>query len=406
MSISHGPRAKVALLLAMGFSSGLPFFLIGSTLQAWMTELQVNLKTIGVFGLVGLPYTLKFLWAPLLDRFPIPVLGRLRGWMLLTQVLGLFLTIAIGLSDPLNSPVITASLCFLLAFVAATQDVVIDGYRAEVLSANERGTGAATGVIGYRIGMLYSGAGALWLAASFSWPVVYGLMAAGFGVGIIATLLSDEPIVESCVSKEYSIKAAFVAPLKDLLRRAYIGEIALLILIYKLGEAYASSLLVTFILSDGYSKVELANIQKFFGLLATIFGSIAGAAALPRLGLHRALLYFGVLQALPLLGLTYLAMSAYSLPALVWVIGLENFTGGMATVALTALCMAMCKKEFSATHYAVLSSIASLSRTTISATSGFVAAAVGWESFFVICTVLTVPSLILLTRFKRWQVDG
>lgn len=405
MRIARQDVSRVLLLLAMGFSSGLPFFLIGSTLQAWMTELQVNLKTIGIFGLVGLPYTFKFLWAPLLDRFPLPFLGRLRGWMLLTQVIALILTIGIGLSDPLNAPGFTAALCFLLAFVAATQDVVIDGYRAEVLSAEERGTGAATGVIGYRMGMLYSGAGALWLASSFSWPVVYSIMAAAFGVGIIATLLSSEPVINRDVSKNYSLRAAFVEPLAELLRRSHIWEIALLILIYKLGEAYASSLLVTFILSDGYSKIELANIQKFFGLLATILGSIVGAGLMPRLGLYRSLLYFGVLQALPLLGLTYLALIPYSLSALIWVIGLENFTGGMATVALTALCMALCKKEFSATHYAVLSSIASLSRTTISATSGYLAAAVGWSSFFLICTGLTVPSLALLLRFKRWNIE-
>ena len=158
-----------------------------------MTDLQVNLKTIGVFGLVGLPYTFKFLWAPLIDRYPLPFLGPRRGWMLLTQLLALILTIAIGLSDPQAAPALTALICFVLAIVSATQDIVVDGYRAEILAAEQRGAGAATGVVGYRLGMLFSGAGALWLAAHYSWPVVYGVMAGAFTIGIIATLLSHEP---------------------------------------------------------------------------------------------------------------------------------------------------------------------------------------------------------------------
>ncbi len=407
MSKEKNNPGLVVLLVAMGFSSGLPLYLIGTTLQAWMTEIQVNLKTIGVFSLVGLPYTLKFLWAPLVDRFSFPFLGRRRGWMLFTQLLGAALVVLLGSSDPLNAPLVTASLCLLLAVVSATQDIVVDGYRAEILDDSQRGMGAATGVVGYRLGMLFSGAGALWLASYYTWATVYLFMAAGFIIGIVATLCATEPKLAGHITRSSpGICKAFVEPMRELLKRSHIIEIVGLVILYKLGEAFAASLVVSFILSDGYSKLELASIQKFFGLLATISGSVIGAWFYARLGLKRALMYFGVSQALPILGLSYLAVAPYSIPALIVVIGLENFTGGMATIALAAFCMALCKKEFSATHYAVLSSLASLSRTTLSAPSGYIANYLGWNAYFIFCTILTIPALLLLLRYDRWRIDG
>ena len=396
---------KIGLLLLLGFASGLPLALTAGTLQAWLAAENVDIVAIGWFALVGQPYTYKFFWAPFMDRYVPPFLGRRRGWLLVTQ-LGLAAAIAfMGTLSPADSAWLLGGAALTVAFLSASQDIVFDALRADWLERDERGAGAAVSVLGYRIAMLISGAGALILADQWlGWQATYWLMAALMGVGMVATWFVIEPEVKGGAPK--TLDAAVVQPFAEFFTRK--GAIALLVLVvlYKLGDAFAGNLTTTFLLrGPGFSLTEVGAINKGFGLAATIFGALAGGALMAKMRLYRALLVFGVLQAITNLGFMLLAASGKSYPLMVTVIGLENLCGGMGTAAYVALLMALCDRRFSATQYALLSALSAVGRVYVGPAAGYLVVGFGWIQFFFFTFLNALPGLALLV-WRRARIDA
>jgi PAT family beta-lactamase induction signal transducer AmpG len=395
---------KIASVAFFGFSSGLPLALTSGSLQAWMTVSGVDLRVIGVFSLVGLPYTVKFLWAPVMDRFVPPWLGRRRGWIALAQLALSALLAFMAMTDPKSAPAWLAVLALCAAFASASQDIVIDAYRTDVLAEKERGAGVAVFVTGYRLAMIVSGALALILADQIGWERVYLLMACLMAMSAVVTLFSSEP--DGVTASPRSLREAVEGPLKDYFSRNHAVGILLLIVLYKLGDAYAGSLSTAFLIRGvGFSQTEVGAINKGFGLTATIGGALVGGALMARISLYRSLMGFGILQAVSNLSFTALAVWGKSYPLLFMSVGFENISGGMGSAAFVSLLMALCDRRFSATQYAILSSLSALGRTFIAPTSGFLVEAVGWAVFFVITAVTALPGLFLLYRLRP-AVDG
>ncbi len=387
-------------MLFMGFSSGLPLALTTGTLQAWMTVSGVDIRTIGIFALIGLPYTLKFLWSPFMDRFVPPYLGRRRGWIITMQIC-LMLGIAVmGVSDPGHAPFGLGALALIVAFSSASQDIVIDAYRTDLLKEEERGIGVAVFVMGYRVAMLISGAFALILADRIGWKETYFVMAAVMMAGVITTLLAKEP--DHQITSPPSLNEAVWGPLKDFFSRDNAVAMLLLIVLYKLGDAYAGTLTTAFLIRGaGFSPTEVGTINKGLGLVALILGALFGGTIMVKLKMYRALLFFGVLQAVSNLSFMLLAWVGKSYAMMVFAVAFENFSGGMGTSALVALLMAMCNKRYSATQYALLSSLAALGRIFVSPTSGFLVESVGWAAFFFITTLTAIPGLWMVLILKN-----
>jgi PAT family beta-lactamase induction signal transducer AmpG len=396
---------KIGLLLLLGFSSGLPLALTAGTLQAWLAADNVDIVAIGWFALVGQPYTYKFLWAPLMDRYTPPFLGRRRGWLLITQ-LALAAAIAfMGTLTPAASVWLLGAAAFAVAFLSASQDIVFDALRTDWLEREERGAGAAVSVFGYRIAMLVSGAGALILADQWlGWSATYWLMAALMGIGMLATWFVVEPEARGGAPK--TLDEAVVKPFAEFFSRE--GAVALLVLVvlYKLGDAFAGNLTTTFLLrGPGFSLTEIGAINKGFGLAATIVGALAGGALMAKMRLYRALLLFGVLQAITNLGFMLLAASGKSYALMVTVIGLENLCGGMGTAAYVALLMALCDRRFSATQYALLSALSAVGRVYVGPVAGYLVAGFGWQLFFFFTFLIALPGLALLA-WMRARIDA
>ncbi len=385
---------KILLLLLLGFSSGLPLALTGATLQAWLAVDGVDIRTIGWFALVGQPYVYKFLWAPLMDRYRLPRLGRRRGWLALTQLLLMAFIAWMGTLSARESPWLLAAAALAVAFLSASQDIVFDAYRADVLAADERGPGAAISVLGYRIAMLVSGGLALILVDNWiSWQAAYWLMAALMLVGLAAVWASEEPQANAPTT----LAAAVREPLAEYFARRGAWLLLLLIILYKLGDAFAGTLTTAFLLrGPGFSLTEVGLVNKWLGTAATILGALAGGALMLQLRLYRSLLVFGLLQALTNLGFTLLAVSGKSYGLLIAVIAAENLCGGMGTIALVALLMAMCDRRFSATQYALLSALASLGRVYVGPAAGVMAEAFGWSAFFFFTFLIALPGVAML----------
>jgi PAT family beta-lactamase induction signal transducer AmpG len=390
---------RIATVTVLGFASGLPLSLTGGTLQAWMAVSGVDLRTIGIFALVGLPYTLKFFWSPLMDRFVPPWLGRRRGWIIITQV-GLMAGIAaMAFSSPRGAPWLLAALAMIVAFTSASQDIVIDAYRTDVLHERERGAGAAVFVIGYRVAALISGALALILSDHIGWHNTYLLMAAVMGVGIISTLLGPEP--EEKIAPPANIQEAVLGPMKDFFSRNSALLLLVLIVLYKLGDAYAGALTTAFLIRGvGFSASEVGTINKGLGFVSLIAGATIGGAMMVRLRLFRSLLIFGILQAISNLSFMALAWVGKSYGMLMFAVAFENMSGGMGTAAFVSLLMAMCNHKYTATQYALLSSLAALGRIFISPTSGYLVESIGWANFFLATFFVALPGLWLLWRLR------
>lgn len=387
--------------LIMGFASGLPLLLTITVLQAWMKDAGVDLSVIGLMALVGLPYTLKFVWAPVFDRFTLPFLGRRRGWLLVAQVALFFSIVGLGLSDPANRPWLLAVSAFLVTFFSASQDIVIDAYRREDLSDAELGLGSSLYINGYRVGMLLASGGGLILADHLSFSLVYIIMACCLLPGVITTLLTPEPIVITEPPK--SMREAVIAPLVEYFSRPEAVWILAFILCYKIGDNMAAAMTTPFYLDIGFTKTEIGAVVKLFGFWATVFGTLIGGILMLRLGISRSLWVFGFLQAVSTAGFVVLARIGHSLPALSAVIGFENLSGGMGTAAYAAFMASITNKKFTATQYALLSSLMGVPRVLASAPTGVVAKYTGWEGFFVICTLMAVPGLLLLLKFAPWR---
>ena len=391
---------RIVVVLFLGFSSGLPLALSGGTLQAWLTVEDVDIKTIGLFSLVGLPYTLKFLWAPFLDRFSVPLFGRRRGWIFVSQFILLILIFAMSLVSPAQSILVFAFFAFGLAFASSSQDIVVDAYRAEVLREDERGLGAAVSVTGYRVAMLVSGALALILSEVLGWRSTYMFIAVLMLLGITAVWLGPEPEVTGTQPK--TMNEAVRGPLVEFFARDGSWMILTLIILYKLGDAFAGSLTTSFLIRGvGFSVGEVGAINKGMGLAATIVGALFGGTLMTRLGLYRSLLIFGILQAVSNLSFMVLSIVGKSYAMLVFTIAFENLAGGMGTAAFVAFLMALCNHNYTATQFALLSALASLGRVFVGPASGFLVDTYGWLLFFLVTFLAAIPGLILLWKMRE-----
>ena len=393
-------RRKLAMVTLLGFSSGFPLALTGTLLQAWMTDLKIDLGTIGLFTLVGLPYGFKFLWSPLIDRYSIPLLGRRRGWILVTQLALVVFIAGIALSTPGVTPGLTALVALITTFFSATQDIVIDAYRTEVLEPDELGPGAALNVTGYRLAMIATGAGALALADRIPYQAVYLLMAAAMSLGVLVTLLAPEPTHPGRAPK--TLSDAVVQPFVEFFKRRGVWEVVLFLIFYKLDVVMTIALQTSFFLQIGFTKTEIATVVKSFGLVATIFGTLAGGALMPKLGMLRSLWIFGIVQGVSNIMFAVQAHVGHSYPVLVSAITLENFCSGMGNSAYLAFLMSICDKRFTATQFALLSSLMAQARVLGGAPTGYMVEQMGWELFFCFTTAMMIPGLLLLTRYNRW----
>ncbi|HEX2693268.1 MAG TPA: AmpG family muropeptide MFS transporter [Gemmatimonadaceae bacterium] len=399
-------QPKMAVLLFLGFSSGLPLYLTSKTLQAWMTTAKVDLTTIGLFSLVALPYSFKFVWAPVMDRFIPPFLGRRRGWVLITQILLLLAIAAMSLHDPHQGLRMLAINAIAIAFFSASQDISLDAYRTDVLENREMGAGAAVFVLGYRIAMITSGALAFFLADRLSWPTTYLILSTLILIGVVTTFLAPEPVLNDAAPK--SIAEAVVLPFADFFQRAGIWRallVLLFIVVYKYSDSLAGSMTTPFLLQAGFSETEVGAVFLGAGVIATILGVLAGGAVIGKVGINRSLWIFVVVQGLSNLTYYVLSLAEKNHALMVTAVVIENFGLGLVTAAMTAFLMSMCNKRFTATQFALLSSLMAASRDILVAPAGKIAESLGWPSFFIVTVAMAIPPLVLLPFIAPWSLD-
>lgn len=399
-------QPKMAALLFLGFSSGLPFYLTSKTLQGWMTTAKVDLATIGFFSLVTLPYSLKFVWAPVMDRYIPPFLGRRRGWVLITQLLLLAAIAAMALHDPRTGLKMLAINAIAIAFFSASQDISLDAYRTDVLQERELGAGAAVFVLGYRIAMISTGALAFFLADRIAWPTVYLLLSTLLVIGIATTFMAPEPVLRDAPPK--SLAEAVILPFGEFFQRAGAGRALLVlvfIVVYKYSDSLAGSMTTPFLLKTGFSQSEVGAVFLGAGVIATILGVLVGGAVIGKLGINKSLWIFVVFQGLS--NLTYYGLSriGQSHPAMVSAVVVENFGLGLVTAGMTAYLMSMCNKRFTATQFALLSSLMAASRDVLVAPAGKIAETLGWPSFFLVTVAVAIPPLLLLPFIAPWAKE-
>jgi MFS transporter, PAT family, beta-lactamase induction signal transducer AmpG len=409
-----GPYAnpRVALVLPLGFASGLPLLLTFSTLSAWLASAGVSRAAIGAFALAGAPYAFKFVWSPLIDRLPPPLpLGRRRGWGLTIQLALVAAVLALGLCDPRRNLAAMGTLAILVAFLSASQDVVIDAWRVEILAPHEQGPGAGMIQTGYRIAMLVSGAGSLLIAARAGWFAAYATMAGLLVVGMLVFICGPEPAPPAVAAERdhtYGLAAvrqwlatAVVAPFADFMRRPRWPLILLFVIGFKLGEALAGVMAMPLYIAIGFSLPEIAAVSKLVGFFATVIGALAGGLIAARLGLLRALLVCGLLQSAGNLFYVLQATGGHRLDYLALCVAAENVTGAMAGAALVAYLSELCSPAFTATQYALLSSLSAVGRTLVASSGGVLADHLGWVRFFLLSTLVTIPALVLLIWIAR-----
>jgi len=383
---------QMVVALIMGFSCGVPLLLTISVLQAWMKQEGIDLTTIGIFSLVGIPYTLKFLWAPLFDRFTLPFLGRRKGWLVISQILLIISIALMGLCSPSEAPWMVAFTALLVTFFSASQDIVVDAYRREDLSDEELGLGSSMYIYGYRAGMLLASGGGLILADHIPFSMVYLIMAISLIPGVVAAILTPEPL--SVKGQPATIAAAVVEPLKEYFSRDGAVMVLLFILFYKIGDTMASAMTTPFYLDTGFTMTEIGAVVKLFGFWATLAGTFGGGILMFKLGINRSLWMFGILQALSTACFAWLALVGHSIPLLSGVIAFENISSGMGTAAYAAFMASMTDRRFTATQYALLSSLMGIPRVIASAPTGYIAGHAGWAGFFIACTLIAIPGII------------
>jgi len=366
-----------------------------------MKEEGVDLSIIGMMALVGLPYTLKFLWSPLLDRFKLPFLGRRRGWLLIIQLTLIISIIGLGSTNPGEKPWMVAFMAFLVTFFSASQDIIVDAYRREDLPDEELGLGASLYINGYRLGMLLASSGGLILADHISYSLVYLIMAMCLLPGVLATILAREPELPTGTPR--TLREAVFEPLREYFKRESAIWILVFILFYKIGDTMASHITIPFYLELGFSKTEIGAVVKLFGFWATIGGTLLGGILMLKIGINRSLWVFGVLQALSTGCFAILARVGYDLPLLSAVIAFENLSSGMGTAAFVAFMASITNKRFTATQYALLTSLMGVPRVFAAAPTGFMAEYLGWQGFFLFCTVIAVPGMMFLLKFAPWS---
>jgi PAT family beta-lactamase induction signal transducer AmpG len=420
---------KMGAILSLGFSSGLPYVLVNDAFTAWMTKASFDLKTIGWFGLVTIPYSFKFVWAPLIDRFIPPFLGRRRGWMIISQI-ALFLSILaltaqiayiskLSHSELSFSPLnLLAILAAIIVFLSATQDIAIDAYRTDVLEKHEVGTGASLTILGYRVAILLTGWIGFILADQITWVGVYTVMAFFMGIGLLATFFAPEPT--HIAQPPQTLMEAVIKPFLEFFQR--LGKkqalLALLfIILYRLGDAMVNKMAVPFLGGQGleFSDTDIGNIRNGLGLVATIVGTLAGGSILSKIGINKSLWVFGIVQALSNLGYYSLTLTGKNLNMMILAINVENFSGGLGTAGFVGFLMSLCNSSFSATQFALLSSLMAVGRDIIgSPLAGEFAQKVqaspenlsGWGIFFIGTLVIALPGLLMLPIFAPWHKDS
>ena len=399
---------RVLLILPLGFASGLPLLLTFSTLSAWLATAGVRRAAIGAFALAGTPYALKFVWSPLIDWLPPPLpLGRRRGWGISIQLALIAAMLALGSCDPHRHLARMGALAVLVAFLSASQDIVIDAWRVEILAPEQQGPGAGMIQTGYRVAMLVSGAGALMIAARAGWFAAYATMAALLALSMLVFLLGPEP-PRPCRPAERGagrpgrsafhawLATAVIGPFEDFMRRPRWLAILIFVLGYKLGEAMAGVMAMPLYVALGFSLNEIAAVSKVVGFIATVIGALVGGVVSVRLGIVRALLLCGLLQSAGNLFYVLQALGGHRLEYLALCVAAENLTGAMAGAALVAYLSELCSPAYTATQYALLSSLAAVGRTLFASSGGLLAERLGWVSFFLVTTVITLPALALL----------
>ncbi|MBX6743586.1 MAG: AmpG family muropeptide MFS transporter [Acetobacteraceae bacterium] len=397
---------RFLVLLALGFSAGVPLPLTAFTLRQWLSESGTSLTAIGLTALIGLAYSLKFLWSPLLDHAPPPFfgwLGRRRGWLASIQPALALAILGMGLTDPATDATLTVAVAVLVAFLSASQDIVVDAYRIEVLEERAQGYGMACYVWGYRGAMLASNAGALGVASLAGWPVAFAYCAALIGVGFAAVLWAPEPPAPPPHRGGWAsrIRAAVVDPFADFIRRRYWLAILLFIALFKLGEALAGIMTAPFYRSLGFSRTEVAAVGSVFGLFATLGGALVGGWLVARLGTARALVLTGLGQMLSNLMYVALAHAGHDMPMLWAQVGVENFTDGLADAAFVTYLSGLTSRAFTATQYALLSSLAAVPLRTLGASSGWLAERLGWPDFFLLTTAAALPAMAIMLWLLR-----
>ena len=396
---------QMLILLALGFSSGFPFLLVFGTLTLWLKQAGLALAVIGSFSLVKIPYSVKWLWSPLIDNVKLPYLhkfGRRRSWAIFIQILLLLSIFAMSCIDPANNSGLMAFIACVTAFLSASQDIVLDAYRVECFEKNpdKQANGVAIFVLGYRLGLIYSGAGALYLAALYDWNISYKFMALGILIGLSAVFIATEAVEYEYKKQKRSIKEFFntsvVAPFMNFIEKQNWGWILLLIFTYHLSNAYFNPVINPFYDDMGFTKIEIANVMKLYGMIAAISGGIVGGMVITKIGLKKGLLYFGILQCLSTMLFSVQAIYGHNMVLFIIVVTVENFISGLATTALVAYISSLCNKSYTATQYALLSSVMGASRDIFSSTSGIVAQFLGWKLFFVVSALMSLPSLIII----------
>ena len=409
-------QKRLLVVLFMGFASGLPFPLTFATLSLWLAEQGVSRTSIGLFVLVGFSYNWKFLWSPAIDRLPLPwltaTLGRRRGWLVLIQSLLVLAILALGQTSPAENLALTAFLCVVVAFLSASQDIVVDAYRIEILAPDEQGAGAAATQWGYRFGLLAAGAGALYAADFGGWRFAYDLMAALMLIGLATVLIAREPAASThaldplpgqtpAARVRAWVEAAVIAPFGDFLQLPGWLAVLVFIVLYKLGDSLAGVMANPFYVEMGFSKIEIANISKLFGFFATLAGVAAGGLVTQRLGFYRSLLVCGVLQLLSNFMYAIQAVVGHDPVMLALTIGAENFTGGMGSAAFVAYLSGLTNVAFTATQYALLSSLAAVPAKFLASPSGWLASQLDWVAYFIFTAGAALPGLLMIAFLMR-----
>jgi PAT family beta-lactamase induction signal transducer AmpG len=410
LAVATYTEPRVLQVMALGFASGLPLLLTYSTLQAWLATVGVRRATLGAIALVGTAYSFKFVWAPLIDRVPPPLpLGRRRGWGITIQILLIGALLALGSCDPKHNLPRMAVLAVVVAFLSASQDIVIDAWRVESLSTDHQGPGAAMVTAGYRIGMLAAGAGALFIASAAGWFAAYATMAALVGVGLLVFLFAPEPVIPPEASYQARLMArsiwsvirqalfkAVIAPFRDFMQRPLWPVILLAIFGYKLGEAMAGVMSTPLYISLGFSLPEIATASKIFGVFSNVIGALIGGVVTTRFGIRRSLILCGILQSIGNLFFILQAVGGHRIGYLAFCVTAENLTGAMALTALVAWLSSLCSPGFTATQYALLSALASLGRTVVASSGGVLSERMGWVRFFLLTSVVALPAILLI----------
>ncbi len=397
-------KPKFIGIFILSIISGLPLALAASTLTTMLTELKLDFSTIGLFALAGLPYSFKYLWAPLVDNINLPLLGkfgRRKSWIFLCVILVSLSIFHISLLDPVNELFLVALTAFAIAFFSVTYDIVFDAFRIESLTKEEQAAGVSTTVLGYRLGMLVSSAGSLYLASFYGWSFTYKFMSILLLVAIPTVLFLKEPTSYKTKIQTLSfklwMKTSYLEPLSDFFERIpQAWKVLLFIALFKLGDAYAGMMTNPFLISLGFSKIEIANIVKGIGTVATLFGIFCGGLLASKVNIHRCLFLTLILQSASNLLFIVQLYAGHNDLVLMPVIFIENFVGGVGTCIFMAYLASLCNIKFTATQYALLSSFALLGRTVISGTGGFVVDIVGWQGFFIISALMSLPALFLI----------